>query len=217
MRIAWLAAILLAALLGSSAARASNCATEEYNHNNSVMEVFFCDEGLNIAYLHPRESIRRRGARSGTLLFEGNWLGDDTLRGYARLFSADCGEILYEVTGGVEGSTIRLFGQAPVRDSSCNVVRYRADELVFTARRGAGGAPRTGDWYAVAGTFGSRLDAMRRANELGPDRWIAMNTGECPNFRNGLWIAASGPFSRADAQRLANSASHFGAYIKSCH
>jgi hypothetical protein len=44
-----------------------------------------------------------------------------------------------------------------------------------------------------------------------------MNTNQCPNFRNGYWIATAGPLSKQEAQAYSGGASHFGAYVKTCY
>lgn len=74
------------------------------------------------------------------------------------------------------------------------------------------------EWYAIAASSNSRGDAQRRANYLGAG-WFVMRSSECPNFRPGLWIAASGPHSRNEAQAVAGDARAAGvgdAYAKSC-
>jgi len=92
-------------------------------------------------------------------------------------------------------------------------------------RAGAGPAPvprpvprpGAGDWYAIAGSFGSQSQAQTRINQLGGGAWHMMNTAQCPNFRNGYWIATAGPFSKGQAQGFAGTARQYGAYVKTCH
>lgn len=78
----------------------------------------------------------------------------------------------------------------------------------------AGAAPAGGDWYAIAGTFGSQGEAQVRAIQFGAG-WFAMNTNTCPNMTNGYWIAAAGPFDKATAQLYVNQSRH--GYLKTCH
>jgi len=74
-------------------------------------------------------------------------------------------------------------------------------------RMGAAPAPRpqpapgvgSGDWYAIAGSFKSRGQAQTRQQALGFG-WSVMNTNQCPNFRNGYWIATAGGFANASEQ-----------------
>jgi hypothetical protein len=83
-------------------------------------------------YERPREGMVRAGARAGTLLFEGSKEGN-SYQGTAYVFSPSCGPIGYQVSGPIEdqGTRVVMFGRAPVRDSSCRVVRTRDDRLVF--------------------------------------------------------------------------------------
>lgn len=92
-------------------------------------------------------------------------------------------------------------------------------------RAGAGPAPvpvpqpgpGAGDWYAIAGSFRTPGQAQTRIGQLGGGAWYMMNTAQCPNFRNGYWIATAGPFSKGQAQSFAGAARQFGAYVKTCH
>ncbi len=72
-----------------------------------------------------------------------------------------------------------------------------------------------GDWYAIAGSFRKRGPAQARVNQLGPG-WFVMNTSQCPNFRNGYWIATAGGFAKGTAQLYVNQARK-GAYKKTCN
>lgn len=73
------------------------------------------------------------------------------------------------------------------------------------------------DWYAIAGSMRTQGQAQSRVNQLGGGAWYIMNTAQCPNFRNGYWIATAGPFSKAQAQSYSASARRYGAYIKTCN
>lgn len=89
-----------------------------------------------------------------------------------------------------------------------------------------GGAPApiqiaaAGDWYAIAGAFPSQGQAQTRASQLGFG-WSAVHTSRCPNMTPGLWIAAAGPLSKAEAEAYAggarDGANIRGAYVKTCH
>ncbi len=77
-------------------------------------------------------------------------------------------------------------------------------------------APGAGDWHAIAGSFRTQQQALARANQLGGS-WYVMNTADCPNFRNGYWIATAGPFGKRQAQSHAAAARRHGAYVKTCN
>lgn len=227
-------------------AMASACAIDEYDHNGSLMEMQVCDGGgLTISYVQPRRSLRPHGVQYGTLLFDGVEQANGRISGQARRFSGRCGTIAYAVSGTKNAAgTIVLTGSTPVRNKNCQITRYKPDRLVFTLQGGVAqpdvvrpscppgfvlqggnciranapgaGGGGGGDWYAIAGSFRNRGQAVARQQALGFG-WTVMNTAQCPNFRNGYWIATAGPFSRQEAQAYSGGASHFGAYIKTCH
>ncbi len=240
-----IAAAVIVLWATASGAQASACANDQYVHNGSIMDVQICDGGrLAISYSQPRAGLARVGARPGSLLFDGVEGPGGAISGQSRLFSARCGVVPYAVSGSRQGNTIVLRGSAPIRGPGCQVVRYRQDDLVFTpvaaapqpnptpqcppgfvfvngqcVRAGPGPAPGPvgGDWYAIAGSFRSQNKANARIAQLGGDGWFIMNTSQCPNFRNGYWIATSGPMARGQAQALASTVRRFGAYAKTCH
>lgn len=78
-------------------------------------------------------------------------------------------------------------------------------------------SPAAGDWHAIAGSFQTQNQAQSRVAQLGGGAWYIMNTAQCPNFRNGFWIATAGPMSKGQAQGFAAGANRFGAYVKTCH
>ncbi len=226
-------------------AHASACSMDQYMHNGSIMDIQVCDGGqITISYSKPRQGMLNQGARPGSLLFDGVEGPGGSINGQSRLFSARCGVVAYAASGSRQGTSIILNGTAPVRGSGCRVARYRQDNLVFTqlssgpqvvpaqgppgfflsggqcVRGGSGGSvpvPAVGDWYAIAGSFRSQGQAQTRLGQLGGGGWYMMNTAQCPNFRNGYWIAAAGPFSKGQAQAYASAAGAFGAYIKTCN
>ena len=54
-------------------------------------------------------------------------------------------------------------------------------------------------WYVVLGCFKSWNGAQRRADRIGA---TVVDTNSYPNFRNGWFCAADGPYSRSRAQQL---------------
>jgi len=243
-RVLFIVAAALGLGLAASPAEASNCATDEYDHNGSLMEIQVSDGGgMTITYTRPRRGLIAVGVTNGALLFNGVEQAGGVINGQARRFDKTCGPVLYHVTGQNHGGSIILRGNAPKLDGRCQVNGYRSDKLLFTLQGGvqppppdvvapscppgyvlsqglcvAGGAPAPapsgGDWYAIGGTFGSRGEAQGRARQFGPG-WIAMNTNTCPNMTNGYWIAAAGPFDKATAQLYINESGT--GYLKMCH
>lgn len=118
------------------------------------------------------------------------------------------------------GQCVRQATSAPTPTCPAGFV-YSRGQCVRTGGPAPSPRPHTpnagvGDWYAIAGSFRSRLQAQQRKDALGFG-WIVMNTNQCPNFTNGFWIAAAGPYSKQDAQAYSGGAGHFRAYVKTCH
>jgi hypothetical protein len=135
VRLSLVLAVIAALGFIAPQASASDCAVDEYEHNNSLMEVQVCDGGdLSISYVRPRRGIARQGVKDGTLLFSGTEEANGRVSGTARIFSARCGPITYRVKGRNRGRVIKLYGEAPRRDRDCEVIGYRDDELIFTRK-----------------------------------------------------------------------------------
>lgn len=111
------------------------CDSAFYDHNGSIMEVHVCDGQMTIEYDKPRSSLRKHGVRPGTVLFRGevySVTGAGKINGQANVFLKGCGSKSYEVNGWMEGNTITMAGQAPVRGSNCKINKFRSDKLIFT-------------------------------------------------------------------------------------
>lgn len=122
-------------------AAGQDCASAEYDHNGSAMNVFTCNGQVTITYSRPRAALLRSGVGPGTVLFQGRFVpqaatGDTTvdevseLEGTAFVFRAGCQPAGYPVRGSFHARIV-LWGQAPVRGADCRVRRHRDDELVF--------------------------------------------------------------------------------------
>src|SRR5680860_1642242 len=95
-RVLFLVAASLALGLAASPVEASNCATDAYDHNGSLMEMQVCDGGgMSISYTRPRRGLIGVGVTSGTLLFEGVEQAGGAISGQARRFDKTCGPVLY--------------------------------------------------------------------------------------------------------------------------
>jgi hypothetical protein len=195
-----LVAASLALGLAASPAKASNCATDEYDHNGSLMEMQVCDGGgMTISYMRPRRGLTAVGVVTGTLLFNGVEQAGGVISGQARRFDKTCGPVLYPVTGHNHSGSIILRGNAPKLDGRCQVIGYRADKLLFTLQ-GAVQPPPSGGPAVVAPSC--------------PPGYV-LSQGLCvaggapaPAPSGGDWYAIGGSFkSRGDAQ---GRASQFG-------
>lgn len=205
----------------SSPSFASNCAVDDYDHNNSLMEVQVCDGTLDISYKQVRSGLQDAGVKANDVLFEGKVSRTGGVTGLARMFSAKCGPLTYNVTGTIRNTSILLEGEAPVRNASCRVTKYRADKLLFTLKTEAQRpAPKTNDWYATTGAFKNKADAdaaVRKLNAGGYNDWFVKNTRDCPNFTNGYWISTIGPLSKDKADEWRAWTKQSDAYIKTCN
>ena len=106
-----------------------------WDHNNSVMRLEASGATRRFYYQQPREGMLQAGVQPGSLLFDGRQVGNQ-IAGTAYVFARRCGQQPYQVEGGVSADgTIMMHGNAPrVNWSTCQVVGYRADELIFTPR-----------------------------------------------------------------------------------
>lgn len=57
-------------------------------------------------------------------------------------------------------------------------------------------------WYVVLGCYDSYEQASRQANRIGAG---VVDTNNYPNFRNGYFCAADGPYSKSRARQLRRS------------
>jgi hypothetical protein len=104
-----------------------------WEHNGSAVSLEADGQFRRFHYDTPRIGL---SVEPGTLLFHGLRRGSSYI-GTAYVFSETCGSIGYPVMGPVSADQrkITLFGEAPVRDADCKIVRFRTDGLVFTYRR----------------------------------------------------------------------------------
>jgi hypothetical protein len=83
-------------------------------------------------YAAPASHLLDAGVRPGAILFDGRRTGRQ-YSGTAYAFAPLCGAIPYAVAGSVSADqrTVTLSGRLPGRDTSCRVVGYLDDTLVF--------------------------------------------------------------------------------------
>jgi len=104
-------------------------------HNGSEMELR-ADGGSRIFnYAKPRLELEPYGVRPGTILFDGQVVGQ-RVKGRARIFTKTCGELSFAVRGLFQqnGTRVVLKGKAPTTDAACKPVRWKESELVFDAK-----------------------------------------------------------------------------------
>ena len=126
--------LFLALLIAMSLAlpvQAASC----WNHNGSIMRLEANGTQRWFVYAQPRAGLASAGVYSGTLLFNGEKLGN-SYRGIARVFSPSCpGEPLeYYVEGPVAPSQtqVTLYGQREVYANCGPTGQFTNDTLVFT-------------------------------------------------------------------------------------
>jgi hypothetical protein len=101
-----------------------------WDHNGSTVSLEASGANRKFFYQAPRPGLP---VAAGTLLFSGTRNGT-RYSGTAYVFSERCGAIGYQVSGSVtaDDRSITMYGRAPLKNGSCNVVAYRDDVLVFT-------------------------------------------------------------------------------------
>jgi hypothetical protein len=104
-----------------------------WTHNGSTVKLLSSGRSRTFVYETPREGMRGAGARSGSVLFEGERNGN-RYSGTAYIFSKRCGRLPYPVSGDVseDQREVVLRGTAPRADANCNAVPARSDVLTFT-------------------------------------------------------------------------------------
>lgn len=111
---------LVAASSVAPRAEAGDCWGEVYSFNGSDFDVTICSSGhLEMKYRSPRQALRSRGVRKGTLWFEGK-VDNNRPVGTGRVFSANCGPVLFQVSGSMrDQKEIRLTGEIPRVNNAC--------------------------------------------------------------------------------------------------
>ncbi len=103
-----------------------------WTHNGSEMQLLADGRKRSFRYVAPRPSLAEMGIREGTLLFNGERVGD-RYEGVARRFSERCGVREYRVSGELEGER-RVILRGTVRGldpSSCRPGSPYDDLLEF--------------------------------------------------------------------------------------
>jgi hypothetical protein len=103
-----------------------------WSHNGSVMRLIADGASRKFIYESPRSGLESAGIKTGTVLFSGQKNGD-TYFGTAYEFSRNCGAVAFQVSGpiGSDQRSVTVSGKVPSRDSSCRVVDYRDETLIF--------------------------------------------------------------------------------------
>lgn len=129
------AAAVVAASIFAPRVEAGSCWVDIYNYNGSELDATICESGaLTINYRSPRSGLIPMGVRRGTLWFEGT-VDNDVPRGVARVFTPNCGELPFNVSGSMKNNTIRLSGRIPEVNSNCRQVSTRSFTFVLSYLR----------------------------------------------------------------------------------
>ncbi len=148
-----------------------------WNHNGSTVYLVVQGHSRKFFYNEPRPGIVSAGAKPGSLLFEGEAIGEQ-FEGTAYLFNSRCGQLPYHVSGPLleNSRRVELRGQAPRADYNCRIIGYVDDLLVFQLI-GPGVAPtisatndeettkRNDAEVDAANRAAARAEATRRATE----------------------------------------------------
>jgi hypothetical protein len=100
--------------------------------NGSTLYLVAQGKSRKFFYNEPRSGMQRAGAKPGSLIFEGEAIGD-RYQGTAYLFNSPCGLLPYHVAGPILDNyrRVELRGRAPRVDSNCRVIGYAEDLLTF--------------------------------------------------------------------------------------
>jgi len=125
-----------------------------WDHNGSLMRLQADGTRRWFTYENPRQGMRNEGVVRGTLLFDGERVGD-TYRGTMRAFSAACAApMTYAVQGYVASETLVVFeGDRPVFRNCRPTGAWQYERLEFRYRAAA-----TAPTAPAAPPGGARLD-----------------------------------------------------------
>jgi hypothetical protein len=101
-------------------------------HNGSQVTLSANGPSRQFRYATPAADLLDAGVQAGTVLFDGRRIRKQ-YSGTAYVFSSSCGGTPYAVAGPVSAHrrTVTMYGKAPIVDSTCRIVGYRNDVLVF--------------------------------------------------------------------------------------
>jgi uncharacterized protein len=103
-----------------------------WDHNGSIVYLVAQGRFRKFYYKEPRSGMVSAGAKPGSLLFDGEVIGEQ-YQGTAYLFDSRCGQLPYRVSGPILDNyrRVELRGQAPRVDDSCQITEYVDDKLEF--------------------------------------------------------------------------------------
>src|SRR5947208_1099306 len=120
-------------LIAMTADGSAQGTSSRWDHNGSLVSLSATGTRRQFHYQSPAADLLQIGVQPGTLLFDGRKVGN-TYSGTAYVFSKVCGALPYATEGAVtpDQRTVTMYGKAPIVDSTCSVVQYRDDVLVFS-------------------------------------------------------------------------------------
>jgi hypothetical protein len=121
------------ALIAMTADGVAQGSLSRWDHNGSQVSLSATGGRRQFYYQSPAAELLEIGVKPGTLLFDGRKVGN-TYSGTSYVFSKVCGALPYITAGPVapDQRTVTMYGKAPIVDSTCSVVQYRDDVLVFS-------------------------------------------------------------------------------------
>ncbi|MEZ0085195.1 hypothetical protein [Bradyrhizobium japonicum] len=121
------------ALIAMTTEGSAQGTSTRWDHNGSVVSLSANGARRQFHYQIPAADLLQIGVQPGTLLFDGRREGDK-YSGTAYVFSKVCGALPYITAGPVapDQRTVMMYGKAPIANSSCRVIGYRDDVLVFS-------------------------------------------------------------------------------------
>ena len=103
-----------------------------WDHNGSVVYLVANGSSREFYYQRPRLGMLEAGAHPDSLLFSGQ-INNGQLSGTAYVFTAQCGQVPFEVKGPIleNGGRVALTGQAPRVGRNCQAAGYYTSTLEF--------------------------------------------------------------------------------------
>jgi uncharacterized protein YecT (DUF1311 family) len=157
----------LATLIIASNLENGNGQLSEFMGNGSTVYLVADGAKREFHYDQPRPGMLEAGAQPGSLLFTGRSMNGRYF-GTAYIFSSECGQIPYKVSGPILDNYERvvLTEQAPRVDANCHVVGYFTDTLESSYLKSVKTAPDVGGSYAYVPPLSGNVGQLGTGTDL---------------------------------------------------
>ncbi len=133
MCLLMLGAVVFGLVSSNPKAQARYCTHDSYGFNGSTLQFEQCGKRpIIIRYQRVHASAQSHGITSGAKLFVGRERVTGALAGTMWVYKRGCEKIGFIVRGSINHTRITLRGRVPVRGASCDIIRTRAQDFIFT-------------------------------------------------------------------------------------